>query len=145
MIEQDREYASYRYFVTMQTRWMDNDIYGHVNNVQYYSYFDSAANQYLIEHGGMNLPTAEVVGFVVSSNCNYYAPITYPQVLEIGFRVNKVGTTSAEYGLSIFIKGDQKAVASGTFTHVFVNRVSGKPVPVPNRIRKALENVILDD
>ena len=139
MPEQDRSRKNYHYFVTLQTRWMDNDVYGHVNNAHYYSYFDSAANLYLIEQAGLDIHSAEVVGFVVNSQCSYHTPIAHPQSLEIGFRANKIGNSSVEYGLAVFIKGEDQAAAHGTFTHVFVNRGSGKSVSIPQKIRSALE------
>lgn len=137
----DRSRDSYTYFVTLQTRWMDNDIYGHVNNAHYYSYFDSAANKYLIEQAGLDIQNSDVVGLVVNSECNYHAPVAYPQTLEIGFRANKIGNSSVQYGLAVFVKGEDEASAHGTFTHVFVNQASGKSVPIPEKIRSALQRV----
>jgi len=129
----------YHYLSAISTRWMDNDIYGHVNNVTYYSYFDTVANQYLIEHGGLDIQSAEVVGFVVSSSCDYRAPIAFPDKIEAGFRVNKLGNKSVEYGIAIFQEDQPEAAAQGTFTHVFVNRKSGRSVAIPAAIRAALE------
>jgi acyl-CoA thioester hydrolase len=136
-------YDDYRYFLPLQTRWMDNDVYGHVNNVTYYSYFDTVANAYLIEEGGLNIKTAEVVGFVVASQCQYLKPIAYPQVIQVGLRVNKLGSSSVEYGLAIFQDKNKPAAAHGTFTHVFVNRMSGKSVPIPESLRAALQAILL--
>ena len=128
----------YRYIHTIETRWMDNDVYGHVNNVTYYSYFDTAANHYLITQAGLNIHTAEDVGFVVSSSCEYHSPVEYPDTIKVGVRVNKLGSKSVEYGIAIF-KGDaENASAHGTFTHVFVNRASGKSVEIPKPIREKL-------
>ena len=131
----------YKYFSDITTRWMDNDIYGHVNNVVYYSYFDSIANQYLIEKGGLDIHRAEVIGFVVASSCEYKSPVAYPQCLEAGFRVNRLGNSSVEYGIGIFVKGAQIASAYGTFTHVFVDRSTDQSVAIPDSIRAALEAV----
>ncbi len=131
----------YKYFHPLETRWMDNDIYGHVNNVTYYSYFDSAANHYLIERGGLDIQNADIVGFVVASNCQYVSPISYPDRLEIGFRVNKLGNRSVEYGMAVFKSAEQTASAYGSFTHVFVQRSSNRAVPIPESIRTALEAV----
>lgn len=133
---------AYKVFTELQTRWMDNDIYGHVNNVTYYSYFDTAANQYLIEHGGLDIQNADIVGFVVASSCQYQQPISHPQELDIGFRVNRLGTSSVEYGMAVFKRGDDRSSACGTFTHVFVNRASNKSVPIPARLRAALEQAL---
>jgi acyl-CoA thioester hydrolase len=131
----------YKYFSDITTRWMDNDIYGHVNNVVYYSYFDSIANQYLIEKGGLDIHRAEVIGFVVASSCEYKSPVAYPQRLEAGFRVNRLGNSSVEYGIGIFVKDAHTASAHGTFTHVFVDRSTDKTVAIPASIRAALEAV----
>jgi len=117
---------------------MDNDIYGHVNNVTYYSYFDTIANQYLIEKGGLDINNGVVVGYVVSSSCEYLSPVAYPDKLEAGFRVTKLGNKSVQYGIAIFKEGEAVASAYGRFTHVFVNRSSGKSVAIPAPIRAAL-------
>ncbi len=132
----------YRYFAPIITRWSDNDIYGHVNNVVYYSYFDSVANLYLIERAGLGIHTDNIVGFVVSSGCNYHEPIAYPEKLSGGFRTNKLSGSSVEYGVAIFREGSDVAVADGFFTHVFVDRSSGKPVRIPEKIRGALEAIL---
>ena len=145
MSEHETLRAHYRYFSTITTRWMDNDIYGHVNNVTYYSYFDTAANQFLIEKGGLDIQNAEIVGFVVASRCQYLAPITHPELVEVGFRVNRLGNSSVEYGIGIFREGGDSAVAHGTFTHVFVNRKSNKSSPIPETIRNALQSVLVSN
>jgi acyl-CoA thioester hydrolase len=142
MTESDQR-SGYKYFADITTRWMDNDIYGHVNNVVYYSYFDSVANQYLIEQGGLDIYSAEIIGFVVASSCEYKSPVAYPQKLEAGFRVNRLGNSSVEYGIGIFVQGQAEASAQGTFTHVFVDRNSDKSVPIPAQIRAALEAVLV--
>ena len=134
---------AYFYFLEINTRWMDNDIYGHVNNVTYYSYFDTIANQYLIEQGDLDIQSAEVVGFVVASNCQYLAPIAHPEKIDLGFRVNTLGSKSVEYGIAVFKAGQAQACAHGSFTHVFVNRASGKSAAIPQSIRQALELAII--
>jgi acyl-CoA thioester hydrolase len=131
----------YGFLAPITTRWNDNDIYGHVNNVTYYAYFDTVANSYLIEHGHLDIHKDEVVGFVVSSGCNYYSPIAFPEKLEGGLRVNRLGVSSVEYGLAIFKEGQEQAVADGHFVHVFVNRDTNTSVPIPEHIRKALEKI----
>ncbi len=133
--------SDYRFFAPITTRWSDNDIYGHVNNVVYYSYFDSVANLYLIEVAGLKIHSDNIVGFVVSSGCNYYAPIAYPEKLEGGLRANKVSGSSVEYGVAIFRQGEETAVADGFFTHVFADRSTGKPVRIPEGIRASLEKI----
>lgn len=139
----DNQRTNYSYFIDITTRWMDNDIYGHVNNVVYYSYFDSVANQYLIEEGGLDIQTAGIVGFVVASNCQYKSPIGYPELIEAGLRVNSLGNSSVEYGIGIFKKGALNASAMGTFTHVFVDRSTDKSVPIPSQIRSALQAILI--
>ena len=128
--------SDYRLFYPITTRWMDNDIYGHVNNVTYYSYFDSAVNRYLIEKGGLDIQNAPVVGYVVNSSCSYLSGIAYPDV-------NKLGNSSVTYGVGIFKKGEDKACAFGDFIHVFVNRAENKSVPIPAEIRSALEQLVI--
>lgn len=139
------ERSAYPYFSELTTRWMDNDIYGHVNNVVYYSYFDSVANKYLIEEGGLDIQNAQVIGFVVASSCEYKSPIAYPEKIEAGFRVNKLGNSSVEYGIAVFQEGAATPSAVGTFTHVFVDRGTGSAVPIPAQIRQALAAVLVSD
>ncbi len=129
---------AYRWFCPITTRWHDNDLYGHVNNVTYYSYFDTVANTYLIAQGGLDIHQGDVVGFVVNSGCQYFAPVAFPDALEGGLRVNRLGTSSVEYGLAIFVAGQEQAVAQGHLVHVFVNRTTQRPVPLPEPLRAAL-------
>ena len=136
--------SDYALFYPITTRWMDNDIYGHVNNVTYYSYFDSAVNRYLIEEGGLDIHDAPVVGFVVNSGCQYRKPIAYPDRIEAGLRVNKLGNSSVTYGVGIFREGEDDACAFGDFVHVFVNRAENKSVPIPEPIRIALTKLLRD-
>ncbi len=133
--------ADYRVFYPISTRWSDNDIYGHVNNVTYYSYFDTAANRYLIEEGGLDITDGSVVGYVVSSGCAYHAPITYPEPIEAGLRVDRLGNSSVQYGIAIFRAGGQEAVAHGHFIHVFVEREHDRSVPIPGNLRAALARI----
>ncbi len=134
--------ADYRVFYPISTRWSDNDIYGHVNNVTYYSYFDTAANRYLIEEGGLDISDGHIVGYVVNSGCEYHAPITYPEPVEAGLRVDRLGNSSVQYGLAIFREGGEQAVAHGHFVHVFVDRAADKSVPIPATLRAALERLL---
>lgn len=133
--------ADYRVFYPITTRWSDNDIYGHVNNVVYYAYFDSAANRYLIEEGGLDIQSGDIVGLVVNSGCEYHAPIAYPDRIEAGVRVDKLGNSSVRYGIAIFREGREEAVAHGHFVHVFVDRADSRPVSIPPRLRDALEAI----
>lgn len=128
----------YVWFHPMPTRWMDNDIYGHVNNVTYYSYFDTAANSFLLEAGGFDPHRDPVVGFVVSSNCRYREPIAFPDTLDIGLRVERLGRRSVTYGLAIFRAGADSASADGEFVHVFVERASGQSTAIPAKLADAL-------
>lgn len=132
----------YRAFYPLTTRWADNDIYGHVNNVTYYAYFDSAANRYLIEEGGLDISDSSVVGYVVSSGCEYHAPVAYPDDLEAGLRVDRMGNSSVRYGIAIFKKGEPRAVAHGYFVHVFVERETDSAVAIPGGLRQALERIV---
>jgi len=143
MTDKNTARDAYFFFSPIATRWMDNDIYGHVNNVAYYSYFDTVANNYLIEKGGLDIQIAETVGFVVSSSCEYLSPIAYPDTINAGFRVNKLGNKSVQYGIAIFVGDEPQASAFGTFTHVFVNRASGKSESIPEPIRAALQSALI--
>jgi acyl-CoA thioester hydrolase len=118
---------------------MDNDLYGHVNNAHYYSFFDTVVNRYLIEVGGLDIHRGSVVGYVVASACDYFAPVAYPELLEVGLRVDKLGSSSVTYGVALFRTGDAVARAAGTMIHVFVDRGSSKPTPIPAALRRALE------
>ena len=135
----------YRHFLTIPTRWMDNDTYGHVNNVTYYSYFDTAANSYLVEAGGFDPQNAPVIGVVVESMCRYQSPLAFPDILEAGLRVGKLGTSSVRYEIGIFGQGVAEAAAFGHFVHVFVGRLDRKPVPIPAPLRGALEKILVAD
>ena len=133
--------ADYRHHVAITTRWMDNDVYGHVNNVTYYSYFDTAANRYLIDHGGLDIHTSPVIGLVVESACQYHAPVAFPAALRAGLRVDRLGQRAVTYGIAIFVEGEDLAVAHGHFVHVFVDRASRTAVPIPPALRAALESI----
>lgn len=133
----------YKVFYPITTRWADNDIYGHVNNVTYYAYFDTAANRYLIEEGGLDISDGTIVGYVVNSGCQYHAPITYPETIEAGVRVDKLGNSSVQYGIAIFKAGEDVAVAHGHFVHVFVEREANRSVPIPDNLRTALARLLV--
>ncbi|MBN1082227.1 acyl-CoA thioesterase [Pseudomonas sp. 1079] len=133
----------YRHFQPITTRWHDNDAYGHVNNVTYYSFFDTAVNTYLIEQGGLDIHDGEVVGFVVSSACDYFASIAFPECIEVGLRVGKLGNSSVQYELAVFKAGEQEACAAGRFVHVFVDRASNRPVPIPGMLREAMQRLLV--
>ena len=133
----------YRHFQPITTRWHDNDAYGHVNNVTYYSFFDTAVNTYLIEQGGLDIHDGEVVGFVVSSAWAYFASIAFPECVGVGVRVGKLGNSSVQYELAVFKVGEQEACAAGRFVHVFVDRASNQPVPIPGMLREAMQRLVV--
>lgn len=133
----------YRYFLPITTRWMDNDVYGHVNNVTYYSFFDTVANHFLIQEGGLDIHTSPVIALVVESMCSYRAPVAYPDQLSAGLRVDKLSTRSVTWGTAIFTGSDEVVAAHGYFVHVFVDRESRKAVPIPDPIRNALATLVL--
>ncbi|ADP69530.1 thioesterase superfamily protein [Rhodomicrobium vannielii ATCC 17100] len=130
--------ADYPHHAPIQTRWMDNDVYGHVNNVTYYSYFDTAVNRYLIEAGALDIETSAVIGLVVETSCRYRAPITFPEAVTAGIRVARIGTSSVRYEIGLFRKDEDSACAEGHFIHVYVDRATRRPVPLPEALRAAL-------
>ena len=135
--------SDYSFFKNITTRWADNDIYGHINNVVYYSYFDTVANQYLIEFADFNPISAPVIGVIVHSNCNYIKPIAYPDKIEAGLTVKKLGRSSVTYGIGIFRQGESAACAYGEFVHVFVNRKDNLPISIPTKIRESLQKILI--
>jgi len=134
----------YGYVADVTTRWTDNDVYGHVNNAVFYEYFDSVANKFLIEEGGLDIHHNDVIGLVVESGCQYHAPIEYPAALRVGLRVNRLGDRSVTYGLAVFTRDVDVAVADGYFSHVFVDRETRRPVAMPEKLRTALERLVVE-
>jgi acyl-CoA thioester hydrolase len=133
--------ADYRHFRPISTRWMDNDIYGHVNNVVYYSYFDTVVNQYLIEQGVLDIERSTVVGLVVETQCNYFSPISFPDMVHAGLRVMKLGTSSVRYEVGLFRNDEPIASAQGHFVHVYVDRATRRPAALPEAMRSALQQI----
>ncbi|TRW89294.1 acyl-CoA thioesterase [Mycolicibacterium sp. 018/SC-01/001] len=131
----------YGYVLPITTRWMDNDVYGHVNNVTYYSYFDTVANHFLITEGGLDIHASEVIALVVESSCTYRAPAAYPDQLRAGLRVDALSRRAVTWGVAIFGADDTAALAEGRFVHVFVDRDDRRAVPIPEQIRTALESI----
>jgi acyl-CoA thioester hydrolase len=125
------------------TRWADNDQYGHVNNVVYYAYFDSVVNAYLIERGLLDPQGGETIGLVVETGCRYYAPASFPEALEAGLRVAKLGNSSVRYELALFRAGEDQAIAEGFFVHVYVDRASRRPAALPDALRAALAPLVV--
>lgn len=134
--------ADYKHFLPLQTRWADNDIYGHVNNVAYYGYFDTIVNEYLISAGALDIHNGNVIGLVVETGCRYFAPLEFPQDLEGALRVTKIGNSSVRYELAIFKAGDDTPAAEGHFVHVYVDRETRRPASLPSQFRVALEKLL---
>jgi acyl-CoA thioester hydrolase len=130
-------------FEEIHSRWMDNDAYGHINNVVYYSFFDTAVNRYLIERNVLNVLKSEAIGFVIETQCKYFSPIAYPDLIHVGLKVIHLGNSSVKYELAIFKNDDDIASAAGNFVHVYVNRSTNKPTPIPQNVREILAGLIL--
>jgi acyl-CoA thioester hydrolase len=133
--------SAYRAFRPITTRWMDNDAYGHVNNVVYYSWFDTAVNAHLIEQGVLDIHKGETIGLVVETHCNYFAPLAFPQTIEAGIRVSHRGTSSVRYEVGLFAQGEPLTAARGHFVHVYVNKESRRPQPLPDNFIQVLEKL----
>jgi acyl-CoA thioester hydrolase len=131
--------SAYRHFRAVPTRWMDNDIYGHVNNVQYYSFFDTVVNGYLIEQRVLDPHGGAVIGLVVETACNYFESLSFPEPVDAGLRVARIGTSSVRYEIGLFGSGGERAAAQGHFVHVYVARATRRPVALPADFRRALE------
>lgn len=131
--------GAYKVFRSIGTRWMDNDAYGHVNNVVYYSWFDTVVNAYLIEAGVLDVAHGDIIGLVVETQCNYFAPLAFPQNVEAGIRVAKLGNSSVRYEVGLFAQGAELAAAQGHFIHVYVDRQTRRPVPLPAKLKSVLE------
>ena len=130
--------SAFRLFRPVATRWLDNDAYGHVNNVHYYSYFDSAVNGWLIEQGLLDFRESPVIGLVVETGCTYFESVAFPDALEAGIAVSRLGRSSVRYEIGIFKAGAEHAAAQGHFVHVHVDRATQRPVEIPAAIRAAL-------
>ena len=132
---------AYRAFRTITTRWMDNDIYGHVNNVVYYSWFDTAVNAWLIEQGVLDTQNGQVIGLVVETQCLYFESLAFPQNIEAGIRVAHLGSSSVRYEVGLFAEGAPMTAAKGHFVHVYVDRATQRPVPLPANLKQVLEQL----
>jgi acyl-CoA thioester hydrolase len=133
--------SAYKAFRTIGTRWMDNDAYGHVNNVVYYSWFDTAVNAYLIEHGVLDIHHGQAIGLVVETQCNYFSPLAFPQTVEAGLRVARLGHSSVRYEVALFAQDQDLCAARGHFVHVYVDRVSRRPVSLADPLKQLLETL----
>jgi len=134
--------TEFRHFVPIQPRWMDNDIYGHVNNVVYYSWFDTAVNGYLIERGVLDIHAGAVIGLVIETHCNYFAPLAFPEPVEAGLRVAHLGRSSVRYQVGLFARGAAQCAAAGHFVHVYVDRATRRPVPLPADLQAVLAGLV---
>jgi acyl-CoA thioester hydrolase len=137
--------ADYRHFLAIPTRWMDNDVYGHVNNVVYYSYFDTVVNRYVIEAGALDIERSPVIGLVVETSCRYAKPIAFPDLVTAGLRVARLGASSVRYEIGLFRGDEEEAAAEGHFVHVYVDRASRRPAPVPEAVRGALAPLLVGE
>jgi acyl-CoA thioester hydrolase len=131
--------SAFRVFRDIPTRWSDNDVYGHVNNVVYYSWFDTAVNAYLIAQGALDIHHGETIGLVIETQCNYFAPLAFPQTVQAGLRVAKLGSSSVRYEIGLFAQGEAMSAATGHFVHVYVDKATRKPCALPANLRAALE------
>lgn len=136
--------ADYPHLSLLGTRWMDNDVYGHVNNVQYYSFFDTVVNRYLIQAGALDIHGGDTIGLVVETHCNYFAPLAFPQDVEAGLRVAQVGRSSVRYEVGLFAPGLPQAAAQGHFVHVYVDRAQRRPLALPAALQAALAPLRVD-
>ena len=134
--------SAYRVMRTIGTRWMDNDVYGHVNNVVYYSWFDTAVNAWLIEQGALDIHGGEVIGLVIETQCNYFAPLAFPQDVHAGLRVAHIGRSSVRYEVGLFAADGELCAAAGHFIHVYVDRATRRPVPLPEKLKLTLETAL---
>ncbi len=138
----DPSREDYKHFLAIPTRWMDNDVYHHVNNVVYYAYFDTVINKYLMDAGGLDYTNDKVIGIAVETHCRFKQSLQFPDVVDAGLRVGHLGNSSVRYEIGLFRQGDAAVAAVGHFVHVFVDRASQKPVPIPGAIRAALERLV---
>jgi acyl-CoA thioester hydrolase len=135
--------ADYAHRRAIPTRWKDNDVYGHVNNVEYYSYFDTVINAWLIEEGGLDIHQGPVVGLCAESHCAFHTPLVFPETVDAGLRVGHLGRSSVRYEIGLFADGGGRCAATGWFVHVFVEREERRAVDIPLRIREALERLVV--
>jgi acyl-CoA thioester hydrolase len=136
--------AAYPYFARITTRWLDNDAYAHVNNVVYYAFFDTAVNELLIRSEVLDVRRGPIIGFVVETQCRFFTPLAFPDRIDAGVRVARIGTSSVRYEIGIFRNDDETAAAQGYFVHVYVDRASNRPVPaLPQALREVLQPLLV--
>ena len=134
--------SAYKVFRSISTRWMDNDAYGHVNNVVYYSWFDTAVNAYLIEQGVLDIEHGQTIGLVIETQCNYFEPLAFPQTVEAGIRVARLGNSSVRFEVGLFAQDAPLTAAKGHFIHVYVDRATRRPTPLPEPLKTVLEKLV---
>lgn len=144
MKPETRKRSDFRHFHPITTRWMDNDAYGHVNNVVYYSWFDTVVNQFLIANGVLDVERSPVIGLVVETQCNYFASVAFPDRVTAGMRVSRLGNASVRYEVGIFREDEDSAAACGHFVHVYVDRESRRPAAIPEAMRALLQTVLVE-
>ncbi|WP_420475799.1 acyl-CoA thioesterase [Noviherbaspirillum sp. ST9] len=137
--------SDFKHFHTITTRWMDNDAYGHVNNVVYYSWFDTVVNQFLIANGVLDIEHSNVIGLVIETQCNYFASVAFPERVTAGVRVSKLGNSSVRYEVGIFREDEESASAQGHFVHVYVDRESRRPSAIPEPMRALLQTITVPE
>src|SRR5690606_15780714 len=137
-----RQRSEFNVFSPITTRWMDNDVYGHINNVTYYSYFDTAVNGYLLEQGVLDIHSGAVIGLVVETSCQYFSSIAFPDAIEAGFKVAKLGNSSVRYEIGIFKEDEPVSAAHGYFVHVYVDKESRRPVALAGELKSVLESLV---
>lgn len=137
--------SDFKHFHTITTRWMDNDAYGHVNNVVYYSWFDTVVNQFLISNDVLDIEHSTVIGLVIETQCNYFASVAFPERVAAGLRVTKLGNSSVRYEVGIFREGEDSASAQGHFVHVYVDRESRRPSAIPEPMRALLQSITMSE
>jgi acyl-CoA thioester hydrolase len=143
MRAQPTKRSDYRHFHVITTRWMDNDAYGHVNNVVYYSWFDTIVNEFLIAHGALDIEHSPVIGLVIETQCNYFAPVAFPDRITAGVRVTRLGNSSVRYEIGVFREDEDFAAAQGHFVHVYVDRATRKSAAIPDNLRTLLLSIHL--
>lgn len=134
-----RHRGEFRYFLSIPTRWRDNDVYGHVNNVVYYAYFDTVVNEHLVRVGGLDIRNAPVIGLVVETRCQFHRELSFPETIDGGIAVTRLGRSSVVYEIGLFGQAEQDPAATGRFVHVYVDRQTRRPVPIPDTLRAVLE------
>ena len=137
--------SRYEHIAEIPTRWMDNDTYGHVNNVIYYSFFDTAVNGFLIENGALDIRDGDTIGLVVETHCEYFASLSFPDLVEAGIAVSKIGNSSVRYEIGLFAEGEEEPAAQGYFVHVYVDKDTRRPTSLPETLKSLLGTILLND